>query len=315
MRISTSFIALAVLASEASAAYSKIAENWTGESLLNGFNFFTNPDPTHGHVKYVNANIAKQKGYTVATKDNLYIGVNHKDISPNGRESVRIESKKSYTRGLFVLDVTHMPGEICGTWPAFWTVGPDWPKNGEIDIVEGANNQKRNDMTLHTGPGCTTSNTVFTGKAKTKNCDVKAPNQGANVGCQIEDQRDASYGHTFNQQGGGVYAMEWNSNFIKIWFFPRKQIPADALSLKPEPAKWGRPAATFAGGCDINKHFKAHKIVFDTTFCGDWAGNTWQSSGCAAQTKTATCNAFVANNPAKFKDAFWRIKSLKVFSY
>lgn len=20
----------------------------------------------------------------------------------------------------------------CGTWPAFWLLGPDWPRNGEI---------------------------------------------------------------------------------------------------------------------------------------------------------------------------------------
>jgi hypothetical protein len=29
-----------------------------------------------------------------------------------------VSSKKTYNHGLFVLDLTHMPGEICGTWPA-----------------------------------------------------------------------------------------------------------------------------------------------------------------------------------------------------
>lgn len=37
-----------------------------------------------------------------------------------GRGSVRIESKKTYNKGLFLVDIKHMPGGICGTWPAFW---------------------------------------------------------------------------------------------------------------------------------------------------------------------------------------------------
>lgn len=66
-----------------------------------------------------------------------------------------------------------------------------------------------------------------------------------------------------------------------MWFFPRNAIPADALSGNPEPLKWGNPVANFQGGCDIDSHFKNHKIVLDVTFCGDWAGNSnvWSSSG------------------------------------
>lgn len=35
-----------------------------------------------------------------------------------GRESVRISSKKTFTHGLFIADIAHMPGTICGAWPA-----------------------------------------------------------------------------------------------------------------------------------------------------------------------------------------------------
>lgn len=51
--------------------------------------------------------------------------------------------------------------------------------------------------------------------------------------------------------------------------------------------------------------------VFDTTFCGDWAGAVWGSGSCAS--KAASCTDFVANNPGAFRDAYWRINSLKVY--
>src|SRR5271163_2189760 len=51
-----------------------------------------------------------------------------------GRASVRLNSTKTYTHGLFIADISHMPGGVCGTWPAFWTVGDDFPSQGEIDI-------------------------------------------------------------------------------------------------------------------------------------------------------------------------------------
>lgn len=35
-----------------------------------------------------------------------------------GRKSVRITSQKSWTHALFISDIVHMPGGICGTWPA-----------------------------------------------------------------------------------------------------------------------------------------------------------------------------------------------------
>jgi len=57
-----------------------------------------------------------------------------------GRSSIRLESKIQYTKGMFVLDLYHMPEPACGAWPAFWTVShDDWPLWGEIDILENIN--------------------------------------------------------------------------------------------------------------------------------------------------------------------------------
>jgi hypothetical protein len=194
-----------------------------------------------------------------------------------------------------------------------WTLGPNWPNSGEIDIIEGVNSQAANDMTLHTNPGCTISNTgAFSGQITTPNCDVNAPGQYTNAGCQIATHDTATYGTGFNANGGGVYATEWTSDAISIWFFRRGAIPGDLSSGNPNPSGWGKPAAKFEGGCNIDQHFKDHNLIFDMTFCGDWAGNVWgQDSVCAS--KASSCQAFVQNNPGAFTDAYWQVNSLKVY--
>ena len=55
--------------------------------------------------------------------------------------SVRITSVKTFYHGLVIADFDRMPFG-CSVWPAFWTVGPNWPNNGEVDIVEGVNNKQ-----------------------------------------------------------------------------------------------------------------------------------------------------------------------------
>lgn len=234
--------------------------------------------------------------------------------SGRGRDSIRISSKKSYNHGLFVLDLAHMPAGACGTWPAFWLLGPDWPNNGEVDIIEGVNTQSVNNMALHTTPGCTITHTgAFSGNLETDNCDINAAGQGNNVGCSIRSASSDSFGNGFNSNGGGVYATEWTSEAISIWFFPRNAIPSDLTSGTPDPSGWGQPSGQFTGGCDIDDKFKDQKMIFDVTFCGDWAGSVWSTDAtCGPQ--ASTCQSFVQNNPSAFKDTYWLVNSLKVYS-
>ena len=212
-----------------------------------------------------------------------------------------------------ILDLAHMPGSVCGTWPAFWMLGSNWPSNGEIDIIEGVNDQSQNQMTLHTSDGCSLQNTGFSGNLDTSNCYVDASGQSPNSGCAIMNGNTQSFGSGFNDAGGGVYATEWTGDAISVWFFPSSSIPSDISSGNPDPTGWGTPAAKFAGSCDIDSHFNDLQIVFDITFCGDWAGeeSVWSSSSCSS--KASTCNDYVQNNPSAFEDTYWRLNSLKVY--
>jgi len=99
--------------------------------------FFTGTDPTHGNVNFVSQEDAQSQGLAFfQPSDNAtVIGVDDTSAVPNGgnRNSVRISSKKSYNSGLFIADFGAMPVG-CGVWPAWWSVGPNWPEAGEIDI-------------------------------------------------------------------------------------------------------------------------------------------------------------------------------------
>ncbi|PSN63503.1 hypothetical protein BS50DRAFT_458362, partial [Corynespora cassiicola Philippines] len=277
------------------------------------FDFFTDEDPTNGFVKYVDEATAREMNLiNASTTAPVEWGVDSTNKTPEGRPSIRLEGKKKYTGGLVMIDVQHMPFG-CGTWPAFWTLGPDWPSGGEIDILEGVNEQDKNGMTLHTGPGCEigSDHALFAGEVDTQNCDVKAEGQMDNAGCSIKHPSTKSYGAGFNENGGGVYATEWTDEAISIWFFPRGEIPEDALGDAPNPSGWGKPAAKFQGGCDISNTFKENQLIFTSTFCGDWAGGVWESGSCAS--KAPTCNDYVRDNPEAFANAHWTINALKVY--
>lgn len=148
----------------------------------------------------------------------------------------------------------------------------------------------------------------MSGTLSTDNCDVSG---GSNTGCGVTTDDTSTYGTAFNNNGGGVYATLITSANIVIWFWPRSSIPGDVLGSSPDPSTWSTPFANFSGNCDIETAFAAQNIVFDTTFCGDWAGATWSGSSCAS--KATTCNDYVANNGADFEDAYWSINALKVF--
>jgi len=198
----------------------------------------------------------------------------------------------------------------CGVWPAFWMFGPNWPASGEIDIIEGVNNQNTDSITLHTNPGCVVSNPNSQSGTYTITNNCNAGNAGE--GCSTGTANPKDFGAGFNGVGGGTYAMQWASTGIYVWFWQRGQVPGDILAKEPNTLSWGTPLVTFTGGgCNFDTYFAHQNIVFDTTFCGDWAGAVWGSGSCASL--APTCNQYVANNPGAFTDAYWLINSIQVY--
>lgn len=359
-KVTTLVLLASVFAQEAAAAYGLVDEFSQG-SFFEGFDFWTDKDPTSGYVTFKSFAEAASSQIIGYGNGSVLIGVDSKNKATSGRSSVRLTSRKSYHHGLLVADIKHMPGGACGAWPALWMTGAQWPQDGEIDIIEGVNHQASNAMTLHTADGCVVDDTIaatrrissvgggdksniFTGNMTTSNCYVDATNQGTNAGCQImaplpnaplpadvtsptsrlfkreaPKTAPATYGTSFNQQGGGVYAMEWTSTSINVWFFPRNAIPAELSTSNPSPtpgSSWGTPIAAFSGGgCDFDARFSNLSIVIDTTFCGDWAGNPdlWKNQGCAQSTGVDTCDSYVAQNPLAFVDAYWEFASLRYY--
>ncbi|KAG6835745.1 hypothetical protein H0H93_015046 [Arthromyces matolae] len=128
-----------------------------------------------------------------------------------------------------------------------------------------------------------------------------------NSGCGVTAPTANSYGPTFNANGGGWYAVERTNSAISVWFWPRNGSPPSDVS---SGASSGTPTAYFPNtSCDIASHFDANNIIINLTFCGDWAGNVYSSSGCPS-----TCVDYVNNNPSAFVNAYFDFASLMVYT-
>ncbi len=142
----------------ANANFSLVQETY-GDRFFSDFYWWSYPDPTHGYVNYVDQRTARSSGlaYTDASTGRFVLkpGLDRLNLASVGRPSNRLHSNRKVRDGVVIAKISHMP-QGPATWPAFWTCGTrSWPSTGEIDIIEGANDQgPSNAMTLHTSPGC-----------------------------------------------------------------------------------------------------------------------------------------------------------------
>ncbi|KAI0820011.1 concanavalin A-like lectin/glucanase domain-containing protein [Trametes gibbosa] len=327
MRTALAALSLASILIISASAHFVLTDEYIGRGFLQSWNWETLDDPTHGRVNYLSQTDSLNENLTYATDNKFIMRADFNNVvSPasRGRDSVRITSQRAYDEAVVVLDLSHMP-EGCGTWPAFWSLsqrGP-WPHGGEIDIIEGVNQDKLNVASLHTTPNCTMlPPRTMTGSATSTNCDASV---NYNQGCGVSFAKPASYGVDFNNAGGGFYVLSRSrTDGVRVWFWSRYD-PAVPPEVRNAPvadlfgtqgtvyptAYWGEPEATFAlcEECDYDSHFDPHAFVFDLTFCGDWAGSDYPNSGCPG-----TCDDYVNNNPQAFANAYWEINSLRFYT-
>jgi hypothetical protein len=89
-----------------------------------------------------------------------------------------------------------------------WTIRNDPGPYGEIDIVESFSNLDFAYTTLHTEPGGTC--TFSPPASAEKGIENQSNDCAGDIGCSVQGP-SGGYGTSFNNGGGGVYAMEVSS--------------------------------------------------------------------------------------------------------
>ena len=118
-----------------------------------------------------------------------------------------------------------------------------------------------------------------------------------------------SYGANFASNGGGAYALNWNSSGLYFYFFPRSSVPSDLSGSSPDPDNWGTPTGFYpTSSCDTSKFVKDQTLILDITICGNFAG----AASVFTQTCSGTCTDLVPT-ASNYDNAYFEMKFIRVF--
>jgi hypothetical protein len=307
-----------------------ISQNLSGQNFFSGFKFnasaidFNNFGNVHflsqSAAEAANLSYVDSHGSVILKVDNTTNGAGDDTF---GRDTVYLESNELMDIGsLLIFDANNIPFG-CSVWPSLFTQGQVWPQQGEIDIIENVNLATDNRFSLHVGvddcnqPISAASNqtgTITTPDGNISNCTV-TPTTGQNtVGCVVTETKSNSFGSGFAGQGGGVFAMQWDTDGIAMWYFARGSVPSNiGISSSPDPTTWGNASAWYpASGCNPSTSFGPQIITLYIDICGAFAGD--------ASTFASTCSSVAPNcsalvdDPTNYANAFWSINYLQVYT-
>ncbi|KAH9971041.1 glycoside hydrolase family 16 protein [Lactifluus volemus] len=302
-----------------SISYDPVRE-YSGSTFFDRWDFYGSWDNlTLGDVWWLDRTSSLQQNLVYINEQNrAIIKVDNISQVPfnEKRNSVRITSQDFYSVGsLWIIDLVHLPYG-CSVWPAFWSKGPTWPDNGEIDIIEGVNIMGANQYALHTLPGCSQPQGVWqTGTSGPTDCSQPS-------GCTVLETSPNSYNEGFAAAGGGVWATQFDVAGIFIWFWSRANVPQSILQATStssiDISEWGSPSASYpAFGCNIPQFFSAQQLVIDITLCGVWAGNpTVYHPQCTDSGPTGHCyhDNVVGPGSPKYDNAYFEINYVRAYT-
>jgi hypothetical protein len=309
------------------------------------FKYFTAADPTNGTVQYGEYPDLLVK----VDQDSLQINIGKISISGEIPKSIRLTSTKTYDHGLFVLDIKRMPA-AAGIWSAWWLTSVEtgsntWACNGEIDIIESVNSDPRKIMewandntygasTLHTNELPSGSKCIQNGVLPQGSDNCQKPSNSSDtttynyscgcgknkvcpyLGCDYKFPTNNSAGWRFNEDGGGIYAMELTpvTNQITVWFWSRNDKLMPKTWDNPETENWKTEQGNTIKFNPCPGHFKKLALVLNTTLCGDWAGNTW--GGPNTDSALQKCQGAVTDvgyNSYLVENGSWIINWLRIY--
>jgi len=248
-------------------------------------------DFTNGAVRYVNRTTAYQENLTQAFDD-------HAIVRPGGiedgkrRKSVRLSTQRNFTYFLAAMKFTHTPYG-CGVWPAFWSNGAsgNWPTDGELDILEYWQSNDKSEVSFHTvespADGCKLDKAQLNKKGcphfddvnndfspwMRYDCQTNYSKVPPHLGCAPSTGKRYTGEQYANNPG--VIAAEWNREFIKVFYIPEAEIPADLEEgVSPQPDTWDKWIISYypfaASGCNLTSRSlsSAQAFVLNIELCG-----------------------------------------------
>lgn len=317
----------------------KLAWSAEGETFFDDWQFI-NKSETRGAEWYLNKSEAFFEGVVHASSAGAILRVGEQ-VQPFKRRSVMLHSAQAWRPDvgfIVAMKYKHVPYGP-GIWPAFWMVNSDiqWPKGGELDILEYANDES-NKVTFHTDRACKLNVQKLRRCArKIRQIDPKMivscyTNYSSNqLGCMPPQVRKDGEWYAKNP---GVIALLWDASGITSFHIPEAEIPADLESNAPKPNTWKdawRMAFMPFDAETCSDIARPQEIVLNIAICGDWAGNSWFACeeckatgylpdycipGHVTEPATDCCTLYISNPSAEEalkSKAFFDIDYIKVF--
>ncbi|KAM3521142.1 hypothetical protein MY4038_009166 [Beauveria bassiana] len=317
---------LSVADRAASLSYT-LSKTYDASNFLDEFEFQTvhlGPGYFAPSMNYQNQADALDKGLVSVQNGKIYLGVDSKKPSDSGqRPTVRVLSKNSFNQGLVITKFTHLPEPVCGGTPFFGTRGTGEHPNIGINMYQGwdlypvkqvgistsGSGHCIEDQYYHArysdgdGPDCPLG--IYT------TADTLVPQF-----CCFEQISNNIWGFP----EGGIQALEWTSDAIKLYNWPIDAAPSNIESSNPDTSSWGTPSAQFIKpGCDTQKTFSNQTLEFSPGLCGGellWSEDHLDGKygpSCRVITGEESCHGHVTNKPQAFKNYYFEVENIRIF--